>query len=142
MSVDRGAEAFAKDPRGFARIQWETWSPAGWFDEATFEAVAQSFENPDWLAIALHSYRGRWRDEPCDPRYDALHDRVASTEKLGVSTLMIQGDADGTVLPESTDGQDTYFPSGYRRIILDGVGHFPTREAPNAVADAVLKHLS
>jgi pimeloyl-ACP methyl ester carboxylesterase len=138
----RGAEAIAKDPKGFARIQWETWSPRGWFDEATFEAAARSFENPDWLAITLSSYRGRWRDEPRDPRYDLLHEKIASTEQLSVPTLMVQGGADGTVLAKSTEDKDKYFTRGYRRIVLDGVGHFPTREAPDAVVDAVLRHLS
>ena len=61
MALDRGAEAIAKDPIGFARLQWETWSPPGWFDEAEFERTAQSFNNPDWLAIMLSSYRSRWR---------------------------------------------------------------------------------
>jgi pimeloyl-ACP methyl ester carboxylesterase len=141
MSVDRGAEAIAKDPKGFARIQWETWSPRGWFAEATFEAVARSFENPDWLAITLSSYRGRWREEPRDPRYDPLHEKIASTELLGVPTLMVQGNADGTVLATSTEGKDKYFTNGYRRVVLDGVGHFPTREAPDAVAKVILEHL-
>ncbi|TGT75581.1 alpha/beta hydrolase [bacterium M00.F.Ca.ET.159.01.1.1] len=142
MSVDRGAEAVAEDPRGFARIMWETWSPQGWFDEKTFEMVARSFENPDWLAITLSNYRGRWRDEPRDPRYDPLHQKIASTEQLGVPTLMIQGGADGTVLAKSTEGKDKYFTGSYRRIVLDDVGHFPTREAPAAVAGAIMEHLS
>lgn len=86
MSVDRGAEAVAKDPKGFARLQWETWSPPDWFDDATFATVAQSFENPDWLAITLSSYRGRWRDEPRDPRYDELHDMIARTDKISIPT--------------------------------------------------------
>lgn len=141
MSVDRGAEAVARDPKGFARIQWETWSPPDWFDEATFDAVAKSFENPDWLAITLSSYRGRWRDQPSDARYDALHEKIASTERLAVPTLMIQGASDGVVLPRSTEGQDRHFTGGYRRIVLDGVGHFPSREAPDAVADVLLEHL-
>jgi pimeloyl-ACP methyl ester carboxylesterase len=142
MSVDRGAEAIAKDPKGFARIQWDTWSPQGWFDEATFETVARSFENPDWLEITLSNYRGRWRDEPRDPRYDLLHEKIASTEQLSVPTLMIQGGTDGTVLAKSTENKEKYFTRGYRRIVLDGVGHFPAREAPESVADAVLRHLS
>jgi pimeloyl-ACP methyl ester carboxylesterase len=29
----------------------------------------------------------------------------------------------------------------YRRLLLDSVGHFPTREAPAAVAEELLKHL-
>lgn len=142
MSVDRGAEAVAEDPKGFARLQWETWSPPGWFDEATFEAVARSFENPDWLAITLSNYRSRWRDEPRDPRYDELHSKISARESLDIPTLMIQGAADGTVLTKGTEGKDRYFTGRYRRLVLAGIGHFPTREAPDAVADAVLQHLA
>jgi pimeloyl-ACP methyl ester carboxylesterase len=54
---------------------------------------------------------------------------------------MIQGSADGTVLPESTENLDRHFSGPYRRLVLDGVGHFPTREASAAVADALLEHL-
>jgi pimeloyl-ACP methyl ester carboxylesterase len=141
MSVDRGAEAVARDPKGFARIQWETWSPPGWFDDADFERTAQSFENPDWLAITLSSYRSRWRNEPRDPQYDALQEQIAAVETLTVPTLMIQGDADGTVLPESTEGKEGYFAAAYWRLVIEGVGHFPTREAPLSVARAILEHL-
>lgn len=34
-----------------ARIQWDTWSPPGWFDEAEFAATAESFTKPDWLPV-------------------------------------------------------------------------------------------
>jgi pimeloyl-ACP methyl ester carboxylesterase len=44
MTTDRGAEAVRADPKGFARIQWDTWSPPGWFDDREFEATAMSFE--------------------------------------------------------------------------------------------------
>jgi pimeloyl-ACP methyl ester carboxylesterase len=141
MALDRGAEAIAEDPIGFARLQWETWSPPGWFDEAEFERTAQSFNNPDWLAIMLSSYRSRWREEKRDPQYDPLQERIARVGTISVATLMIQGAADGTVLPQSTENLDGHFSGPYRRLLLDGVGHFPTREAPAAVADALLKHL-
>jgi pimeloyl-ACP methyl ester carboxylesterase len=91
LSVDRGLESFAKDPKGFAGIQWETWSPRGWFDDSTFESVARSFENPDWISITASSYRGRWRDEPRHVHYDILHEKIAT---LNVATLMVQGSAD------------------------------------------------
>lgn len=142
MSADGGAEAVAKDPKGFARIQWETWSPPGSFDDATFEAVARSFENPDWLAITLNGYRGRWRDAPRDVRYKGLRDKIAATVNLDVPTLMIQGAEDGTVLAKSTEGTDRHFSGRFRRLVLDGIGHFPQREAPDAVADVILEHLS
>jgi len=140
MSVDRGAAAVGKDPIGFARLQWETWSPPGWFDEAEFERAAQSFNNPDWLAITLSSYRGRWRDERRDPQYDRVHERIARVGTLSVATLMIQGTADATVLADSTANLDRHFSGSYTRLLLDGVGHFSTREAPEIVADALLRH--
>ena len=54
---------------------------------------------------------------------------------------MIQGAVDRCDPPSESDGQDRYFTGGYRRVMLDGVGHFPTREAPNEVASEVLSHL-
>jgi pimeloyl-ACP methyl ester carboxylesterase len=142
MSVDSGADAIKEDPIGFARLQWETWSPPGWFSEEEFTRVAHSFENNDWLPITFNSYRARWRKEPRDPRYDDLRQQVAAVEKINVKTLMIQGLADGTVLPESTEDKENDFTSSYRRIALPGVGHFPTREAPDALAAAIIEHLS
>ena len=142
MSVHRGAAAVREDPIGFARLQWETWSPAGCFDDREFEETARSFANPDWVAITLDSYRSRWRDDQRkDPLYDPLRGRLAQVERLSVPTLMIQGLADGTVLPRSTEGKDAWFTGRYRRIELEGVGHFPTREAPDAVAAAIVEHL-
>ena len=142
MSVDRGAEAVSRDPKGFARIQWETWSPAGWFDESEFEATAESFENPDWIAITLNAYRGRWRDgERRDPEYDLLHQRIVVNEKLTVPTLMIQGAVDGTVLPHSSEDKEVHF-ADYERLLLDGVGHFPSREAPTKITAALLDHFA
>jgi len=59
-----------------------------------------------------------------------------------VPTLMLQGGADYCDEPASSQGQDRYFTSGYRRQVIDGIGHFPHREAPDAVATALLAHLA
>ncbi|MFM0519412.1 MULTISPECIES: alpha/beta fold hydrolase [Caballeronia] len=142
MSLDGGPDAVAADPKGFARIQWETWSPPGWFDEIEFTATARAFENPDWVPITLNAYRRRWRgDQPSDPALAELYARLATIERIDVPALMIQGGADSCDEPASSEGQDKYFPAGYRRVVIDGAGHFPLREAPDAVADAVIAHL-
>jgi pimeloyl-ACP methyl ester carboxylesterase len=60
MCLDAGAAAEAADPAGFARLQWETWSPPGWYDDAEFAATAASFRNPDWVAVTLNNYRARF----------------------------------------------------------------------------------
>ncbi|BBP98809.1 alpha/beta hydrolase [Burkholderia sp. SFA1] len=142
MSLDGGPDAVAADPKGFARIQWDTWSPPGWFDEAEFAATARAFENPDWVPITLNAYRRRWRgDQPSDPALATLYARLGTIERIGVPALMIQGGADFCDEPASSEGQDGYFTAGYWRVVIDGAGHFPLREAPDAVADAVIAHL-
>jgi pimeloyl-ACP methyl ester carboxylesterase len=141
MSVDGGAEKVREHPKEFARIQWDTWSPAGWFDEAEFAVTARSFENPDWAAVTLHGYRSRWREEISEVRYDDLQRRLMQIETIDRPTLMIQGGSDFCDESATSEGFDRYFSAGYRRLLLPGVGHFPPREAPQAVAEAVLNHL-
>jgi pimeloyl-ACP methyl ester carboxylesterase len=142
MYVDAGVAAIAADPVAFARRQWDTWSPPGWFDEAEFAETAKTFRHPDWVGVTLTAYRSRFRtSEPLDPRYDDLRTRLDEVEHLTVPTMMIQGASDFCDAPEESEGLDEYFDS-YRRILLDGVGHFPHREAPTPVAQLVLHHLN
>ncbi|MGA7208141.1 MAG: alpha/beta hydrolase [Pseudolabrys sp.] len=133
MATDRGSEAVRRDRKAFARIQWETWAPRGWFDEGEFEITTKSFENPDWPDITLHSYRVRWGEADKDSRYRDIDRRAKAAQTISVPTLMIQGGADGVTLADTTDGKEKHFAGGYQRHVLDGVGHFPTREAPDAV---------
>ena len=143
MCTDGGADAVRADPVGFARLQWETWSPStGWFDDDEFARTAASFTGPDWVAITLNAYRARWRPgEAWDARYDAPQRRLSDVERLATPTLMIQGLVDDCVAPRTSDGADAFFTAGYRRLLLEHVGHFPHREAPAQVADAVIEHL-
>lgn len=143
MALDDGPSAVRADPKGFARIQWDTWSPPGWFDDDEFAATALAFDNPDWVAITLNGYRARWRQgEATDPAYAALRARLETIEGIAAPTLMVQGGADQCDDPGLSAGQAPYFTGGYRRLVLDGVGHFPPREAPDAVAAALIDHLS
>jgi pimeloyl-ACP methyl ester carboxylesterase len=62
-------------------------------------------------------------------------------EKVAIPTLMIQGIADSCDPPSESDGKEIHFNAGYERLLLEGVGHFPHREAPDAVSAAILRHL-
>lgn len=139
MYVDSGVETIRRDPIGFARVQWDTWSPPGWFDDAEFTATARAFENPDWIDITLNAYRLRFvPDEPRDRRYDDLRRQLRAVETLDVPTLMVQGGSDHCDEPATSEGLDRYFSAGYERVVIDGVGHFPHREAPARVAELAI----
>ena len=141
MTSEAGMAKVVANPITFARAQWESWGPPGWFEEAAFAKAAASFVNPDWLAITLHGYRHRWQIEAMDARYDLQRAKVEATERLGVSTLMIQGADDRCDPPEESEGKEQWFTAGYRRIVIGGTGHFPAREALAEVAQAIISHL-
>ena len=139
MATERGAEAVRADRRGFAHTHWTNWSPPGWFDEATFDRVAAAFDNPDWADVTLHSYRSRWDVVAPDPRSAWLEDKVKATRTLALPALYIQGEEDGVNPPAASAKAPEKFSGPFRYLQLPGVGHFPQREAPEAVADALIR---
>ncbi len=139
MATARGAQAVRDDIKGFAHIHWVNWSPPGWFDEAIFAQVAQSFENPDWVDVTLHSYRARWDEAEPDPRSQWLEDKVKATQTLSLPTIYIQGAEDGVNPPSAAKAVPGKFAGPFAFVTLAGVGHFPQRENPKAVAQHLIK---
>lgn len=139
MYIEEGADAVAEDPVGFARIQWDTWSPVGWYQEADFAATAHSFLHPDWVAITLQAYRSRFCTEKTDARYDILTQRMGAIDTLKRPVLVIVGDADGCDPSELSDNMEHCFTADYKRVVLEGVGHFPHREAPAEVGELLVE---
>ncbi|WP_298089212.1 L-dopachrome tautomerase-related protein [uncultured Sphingomonas sp.] len=134
MATARGARAVEDDRKAFARIHWNNWSPPGWYDEATFERVARSFDNPDWADVTVHSYRARWDEAEPDPASRWLADKVAATKSLSLPTLYFQGEVDGVNPPSAAKDVSAKFTGPFGIIRLAGVGHFPQRENPDVVA--------
>ncbi len=141
MATERGAQAVRADPHGFAHIHWVNWAPPGWFDEATFRKVAKSFDNPDWVDVTLHSYRSRWENAAPDPRSEWLETKIKATTKLSLPVLFIKGDVDGVTTQDSFAKVPAKFSGPFEMVGLPGVGHFPQREAPAAVADLLVPFL-
>ena len=142
QATDRGAKAVAADPKGFARIMWDTWSPPGWFDDATFDGVARSFSNPDWVKVTLHSYRSRWGETPCDRRSMKVEAKLKATRAISTPTIFIQGAQDGVTPPRMTENMGSMFVGRFKRMVLQNVGHFPTREAPAVVSRQLIQHFT
>lgn len=139
MATPRGEKTVREERRAFARMMWDTWAPAGWYDEAEFEATAAAFDTPDWPDVVLHSYRHRWGFAAGDPRYAADEKALDPAPVLAVPTLVLHGAADTCNHPDSSTDRERFFAGPYRRVLLDGVGHFPQRETPLAVADHILQ---
>ena len=140
FATPRGERALTDDRHAFCRYLWQVWAPNWPFTDAEYDATAKAFDNPDFIAVTMHSYRQRWGFAPDDPAAADLHARMLQNPKVAVPTTMLHGDADGATRPETSAGKDAFFTAGYRREVLPGIGHFIQREAPQAVIDATLAH--
>lgn len=139
MATPRGAQAVHEDREAFARMMWDTWAPANWYDPADFSEAARAFQGEDWAEIVVHSYRHRWGFAEGDPAYAEDERRLHPAPRLAVPTLVLHGGADSCNHPDSSRGREAFFSGRYARQVLDGIGHFPQREAPRAVAEAILE---
>ena len=140
FQTDQGRAVLEYSSLALCRELWHLWMAPGKFDQAVFEEIAQDWNNPNWVAITLSSYRFRYQQTAGDPRYEALESRRLSQPKITVPTLLLHGAVDGATLAKTTEGEEMYFTAGYERRLLANVGHFIQREKPQAVIDAILSN--
>jgi pimeloyl-ACP methyl ester carboxylesterase len=141
MNTPRGVHTVKHDRRNFTKLMWDNWAPKGWYTQAEFEATAAAFENDDWADVVLHSYCHRWGHMPGDAAYAEDDARLNPAPLLSVPTLVLHGGADSCNPPASSEGKERFFTGPYQRQVVEGAGHFPQREAPIKVAQAILGFL-
>src|SRR6185295_9063812 len=87
--TERGRAGLAKNRRELSRLLWRLWSPNWEFDDATFEASAASFDNPDFVDVTIQSYRHRYGNAPGDPAYEELERRLALQPMISVPAIVL-----------------------------------------------------
>jgi pimeloyl-ACP methyl ester carboxylesterase len=137
----RGRAGLEANRRQFCRLLWTLWSPHWSFDDATFERSAASFDNPDFVAVTIQSYRHRYRNAPGDPALDGIEQWLAEQPKISVPTIALQGEADGIMSPEVSERHAGFFTGRYQRRVLPRIGHNPPQEDPHVFAAAVIELL-
>lgn len=130
----RGLELYREE---LCRLLWRDWSPEWTEAEAAFSASAPSLHNPDFVDVAVHSYRHRYGLVGGDPRYDHLEVRLAERPTISVPTVSVDSGADGFGWFDSSE-HAPYFTGSFQRVVLPGVGHNPPQEDPVKFVDAVL----
>ena len=139
FNTERGRAGLEKNRRGLARLLWRLWSPNWQFDDATFERTAISFDNPDFVDVAIQSYRHRYGYAPGDPALDAIERRLAQQPAIKVPTIVLHGEADGVTPPEQSEAHAKFFTGPYQRRLIPRAGHNLPQEEPQIFADAVLE---
>jgi pimeloyl-ACP methyl ester carboxylesterase len=138
---ERGRAGLAANRREFCRLLWRLWSPNWKFDDATYERTAQSFDNPDFVDVVIHSYRHRFGYAPGDPALEAIEQRLKARPPITVPTIVLQGEGDGVASALRADTQARFFTGPYQRRLIPLIGHDVPQEAPKETAAAVLELL-
>ncbi|NKJ50302.1 alpha/beta hydrolase [Burkholderia sp. SG-MS1] len=138
FATERGQAGYDANRHDFNKLIWHTASPKWNFDDATFERSAESFKNPDHVAVVIHNYRWRLGLVKGEPQYDELERRLAMAPPISVPTITLEGDANGAAHPDPAAYAKKFTGKYQHRNITGGIGHNLPQEAPKAFADAII----
>jgi pimeloyl-ACP methyl ester carboxylesterase len=105
--------------------------------------TAKSFDNPDFVATAIQSYRHRCANAPGHPTLEPLEILLAGKPEIKAPTIVLHGEMDTVNPPSTSQEQKSQFSGYFERRLLPSVGHCPPAEDPEAVIraiDDVLRH--
>lgn len=138
FATDRGKAGYAANTKVFNRLIWKLASPRWRFDDATFDRSAESFENPEHVAIVIHNYRWRLGLAGSESRYDRLEARLATAPSVTIPSITMEGDANGAPHPDPVTYRGKFTAAYQHRLIQGGIGHNLPQEAPKEFVQAIL----
>ena len=134
----RGQAGLEQNRRELCKLLWRLWSPNWRFDDAIYERSAASFDNPDFVAVVVHSYRHRFGLAPGDPALEDTERKLAIQPPIAVPAIALDGDGDGVMRAGGSRNHARFFKAAYERRAIPVVGHNLPQEAPREFAQAVL----
>ncbi|WP_144833374.1 alpha/beta fold hydrolase [Microbacterium sp. BH-3-3-3] len=129
----RGLDLYRSE---LTRQLWREWSPTWAAPDGAFERTRPSFDNSDFVATVVHSYRHRYGLAIGDPAHEASETLIARQPPIIVPTVVIDATADPLDAPLPERVHREHFPDlvGYQRV---DVGHDVPQEAPESFVTAV-----
>jgi pimeloyl-ACP methyl ester carboxylesterase len=135
----RGEQGLQQDRRAVCRLLWKLWSPTWPFTDAQFERSAAAFDNPDFVAVVIQSYRHRFGLVPGDPALLAIDAQLALQPPITVPAITYDGLDDGVRPPADAGQHAARFTGTRQHRWVPGVGHNMPQEVPQVFADAVME---
>jgi pimeloyl-ACP methyl ester carboxylesterase len=122
-----GFAEFALRENNYALVDylWSHWSSQP-VDEEHLERVKRTLAPPGAIEAALGYYRGLVRIPTQKPEFLAT-----VTKPLKVPTLVVFGSDDPA--QKISEGEEENYEGPYRRVLVEGAGHFVHREQPAEV---------
>lgn len=137
LCTDVGASSFAADPRALDSWAWGHWSAPGVITPHEREMLLPLLDNRQFVETVIHYYRHGATEAIGSAVYADLQAQLDQWPDINVPTIFLVGANDGCETVPAAHASETSFPAGIEIKVLNNVGHFVQREAPQAVADAI-----
>lgn len=138
---ERGRVGLEKNRSEICKLLWQLWSPNWQFDDMTYKQTANSFNNPEFVDVVIHSYRHRYGLVLGDPSIEETERRLVAQPRITVPSVVLDGDCDGVMSLGGSEKHNVFFTAKYEHRVIPLVGHNLPQEAPNDFAEAVLSLL-
>jgi pimeloyl-ACP methyl ester carboxylesterase len=142
FNTDQGRVGLEENRRDIIRHLWETWSPGWKYTDEAFNRSADSFDNPDFVEITLHSYRHRHMNAPGEDRFLDVEEKLAEGPPILVPSIVLRGADSGFGAPsrDPSADQEKFLGLAARRIV-EGAGHDLPVQRSDQVSAALLELL-
>jgi pimeloyl-ACP methyl ester carboxylesterase len=135
---ERGRKGLTENRRELSKLLWRLWSPTWSFDDETFQRSADSFDNPDFVEVVIHSYRHRYGLVRGDPDVALIESNLATQPTISVPSIILDGDVDGVAVVGAKVDLKQHFAGWHEHRVVKGGGHNLPQEKPDDFAKAVL----
>jgi pimeloyl-ACP methyl ester carboxylesterase len=141
FNTEAGARALEANRHELIRFLWESWSPEWQYTDEAYARSAPSFDNPDFVAVVVHSYRHRQLNAPGEPRFEEMERRLAERPTIDVPAIVLRPGATGLGgrPTGNAPGLQQQFTKLVAQRIVEGAGHDLPTHRPDAVAEALLE---
>ena len=134
----RGFNSLTKNRNDLIKFLWKTWSPTWKFSKKDFELSQESFKNPDFVDIVIHSYKHRYGLVDGDKSYSNIENKLSLTPNIKVPTITIDGLMNGVREPKR-EKNIKKFTNLIKHKLLKNVGHNVPQESPLIFSNLILE---
>ena len=134
----RGFNSLTKNRNNLIKFLWKTWSPTWKFSKKDFELSQESFQNPDFVDVVIHSYKHRYGLVDGDKSYSAMENKLSLTPKIKVPTITLDGLMNGVREPKH-EKNIKKFTNLIKHKLLKNVGHNVPQESPLIFSNLILE---
>ena len=134
----RGFNSLTNNRNDIIKFLWKTWSPTWKFSKKDFELSQESFKNPDFVDIVIHSYKHRYGLVDGDKSYSNIENKLSLTPNIKVPTITIDGLMNGVREPKR-EKNIKKFTNLIKHKLLKNVGHNVPQESPLIFSNLILE---